>query len=334
MKEFKWLGILISSVTIFGLGLIFYFNATIEDDEELNYQALKLETKPKTVANNSDHLKLALNSPGIQVIKHSEKVNPFDGISEQEKRYGKLPLSALKNKLATDLSPVDRNYLEQKLAGVIDPNMDTSINEMLEDGFMDLSIENEGEGIDGAEQMGAPAIANSRMNSAIRIAGLREDKTSITKIIDLATHFNAEEDTLRAAYEALGYIGGSEAVSFLQNQFNKQDNPFLKSELILSLTTAGSASNVEEYLKLLFNKDIDLKNSAITALGELKEERAIDPFRQVFKASDYSSQVLIVQAAYKINTPSSKYFLTELSKTHKTLVDSLSNIDDEDESEG
>jgi HEAT repeat protein len=253
-------------------------------------------------------------------LKHDSAANSLSNHSSSglDEKYDELSTSELVSLLASDLTDIERNYLEHLLAESSDEEVDSVLGEMVDDGFMDLSLDgdefNENEGEEFL------IAATNRMNSAIRVSGLRGKTSAIGNIIDIASHHNAEESTVRACYEALGYLGTKASLDYLSSELKSQKNPFLKSEIILSLSTGGNTSNIDLYLSYLKNRDPDLRNSAIVALGEAGEERAVEPFGKIFSTTDSSSRVLIVQALNKINSASAHNLLDQISKSHPQLI--------------
>lgn len=243
--------------------------------------------------------------------------------SNLEQKYVGLSIREILTKLASDLPDIDRNYLEHLLAFSQDQEIDETLDEMIDDGFMDLSLT--GEEFNEEQGAGYLSAATNRMNSAIRVTGLRGNSSAVGSIIDIASHHNADESTLRVCYESLGYLGTQESTDFLKSELTQQTNPFLKSEIILSLSTTGNTDNIDLYLSYLTSQDTDLRNSAIVALGEAQEERAIQPFAKIFSSTEYSSRVLIVQALQKIDTGNARDLLEQISKNYPHLVQSGSD---------
>ncbi len=260
-------------------------------------------------------------SPTDQKPNIKKESNPAPDeapLSELEKKYGKLSAEDILRLLASNLSDIDRNYLEHLLAQSQDQDMDETLHEMIDDGFIDLSLESE----DLSEEGGAEFMdaAVRRMNSAIRVAGLRGQTSTVPNIIEIASHYNADESTVRTCYEALGYLSTKAGQDFLSAQLKEQQNPFLKSEIILSLSTTGNRDNIKLYLSYLKSRDTDLRNSAIVALGDAREEQAVEPFADIFNSTDHSSKVLIVQALNKIDSAPSRDLLEQIAKTHPQLI--------------
>jgi len=265
------------------------------------------------------HLTNGLGGSQKEIQQNAQSAGKNDNITIKDPK-------AIIRKLASKLTDVERNKLEHDLASSEEEGVDEMVSEMLEDGFMDLSVDE-----DGDDGITVPGIANARMNSAIRVAGLRGDESAVDNIIGLASHEKAEESTVRASYEAMGYIGNDKAKSYLNKELNSQTNPFLKSEIILSLSTANDTSNIDKYLRYLNGNDPDLRNSAIIALGSAKENRAVEPFGNIFPRTNRSSQVLIVQALYKIDTGDAQNLLEKLKKTHAKLVQGLASQEGQEE---
>lgn len=320
-------------LTVFFVGWIFLKEDTKQASLSSNQPASAINESKEDFSQTGESVtqptKAVISSGSRIQSKQASASNLLAHSDEFEKKYGGLSSREIVVLLATKLSAVERDYLENLLAQTRGREIDRMLEEMIDDGFMDLSLT--GEELPKNEAEGFKEAATNRLNSAIRVMGLRGNSTTVGTIIDIASHYNAEESTVRASYEALGYLGTSQGVAFLSSELNTQKNPFLKSEIVLSLTTAGSSSNIDRYLSYLNSSHTDLRNSAIVALGAAKEERAVAPFSKMFSEAHYSSKILIVQALGKINSGSARDLLNEISKNYPDLVPSSSQSEDSEE---
>lgn len=217
----------------------------------------------------------------------------------QENIHGEV--SALINELTDpELSEVERNHIEHMLGSKKDKNIDKKIRIMLEDGLLDLSDQNR--------------TVTARLMSAIRIAGLRSDAKSVSDIIKICSLPQINEDVRTAGYEALGYIGTETATEYLRNELSLGQEGFLQSQLVLSLGTAGDRKSSQQFLSYLNYPDPDLRDSAIIALGKIKEVRAVPKFKELYKKTTEPSKVLIVQALRDIGSSDAFEVLNKIFK--------------------
>ncbi len=235
-------------------------------------------------------------------------------LSDLKSKFSQLCPKGIIQLFSSDLSSMERNYLEHLLAKSQQEEVDGLLDGMLEDAFVDLSTKEEE--LNAIEDAVFLAASTNRMNSIIRAIGLRGNTDAVGNIIDIASHHNAEESTIRICYEAIGYLGTEKGKRFLLSELRKRKNPIIKSEIVLSLTKAGGAASVKRYLSYLKSRNPDLRNSAIVALGESKDEKAVDAFSKLFFTTSYSSQVLIVQALKKIGSDSSQNLLKRISQSY------------------
>lgn len=236
-------------------------------------------------------------------------------VSELDRKYKRHKTKEILQLFSADLSSNERDYLENVLAQSKDQQIDKLLDKMMHDGYLNLTT-----GRKDTEDSVFQAAATNRMNSAIRVTGKRGNKEAVGEIIDIASHQKVKESTLRACYLALGYLGTTQAKSYLRGQLRRQKNPFLKSVIIRSLTRAGSSGNTELYVSLLRSHDTDLRNSAIVALGDSKADAAVAPFGKMFARTSHSSKILIVKALKKIGTVQAEELLEKLSDTYPDLT--------------
>ncbi len=213
----------------------------------------------------------------------------------------KEKVSALINRLADpELSVVERNRIEHVLGASKDKKIANKIRLMLEDGFLDLS-----------DQSGT---GKERLMSAIRIAGLRADGASVDNIIHICTHAGADEDVRMSGYEALGYIGDDTSRQFLRKELSYGREGFVQSQIVLSLASAGDSKSSGQFISYLKSSDPDLRDSAIIALGRIKETSAVKEFKKMYEATTQSSRVLIAQALKDIDSPDANALMEQLTK--------------------
>ncbi len=198
------------------------------------------------------------------------------------------------------ISAVERNHIEHELGSLQDRALDETIRTMLEDGLLDLA-DKSGTGIE-------------RLVSAIRIAGLRSDTASVNSIIQICSHPEATEEMRMAAYEALGYMRTAEAKVFLREELSHEQDGFVLSQIVLSLGIAGDSESSSRFLEYLKSPDPDLRDSAIIALGSIKEERAVPEFKKIYGNSADSSKVLILQALKDIGNSGASALIQQLAK--------------------
>ncbi len=259
---------------------------------------------------DGEYLVQAKNKRGLESSKGEEL--PVSELNRKYRRHKKREILQL---FSADLPGYERDYLENILAQVKDQQIDKLLDRILHDGYLNLTTG--GENNEGSVFQTA---ATKRLNSAIRVTGKRENKEAVGDIIDIASHQNVKESTLRACYEALGYLQTNQAKSYLRGQLNRQKNPFLKSIIIHSLTRAGSPLNTDLYVSLLRSYDPDLRNSAIVALGESGAEKAVDHFGKMFARTSYSSKILIVEALKKIGTVPAEELLEKLYDSYPDIA--------------
>jgi len=240
--------------------------------------------------------------PGISAVEGRKRVP-----SPKESKHGIVSghvhrkVSALINDLADpELSKVERNRIEHMLGSNQDKRIDKEIRMMLEDGLLDLSEQSR--------------TGMARLTSAVRIAGLRSDTKSVEGIINVCTHPEADEEVRMAGYEALGYMGTKNAKGFLRKELSLDQGRFLQSQIVLSLGTAGDTESSGQFLSYLNRPDPDLRDSAIIALGRIKEARAVLEFKEIYENTTGSSRVLIVQALKDIGSSDATDLLNEISK--------------------
>ena len=220
-----------------------------------------------------------------------------DGVSvrDQEK------IHVMINNLADPkISKVERNRIEHELGSSPEKAIDKEIRVMLEDGLLDLSNQS--------------GIGIERLISAIRIAGLRSDTDSLKDIIHICTHPEAREDVRMAGYETLGYMGTEEAKAFLREELSHGQDGFVRSQIVLSLGSAEDMESSSRFLTYLKSPDPDLRESAIIALGRVRDARAVPEFKKIYKDTTESSRVLILQALKDIGSPDANALMEQLTK--------------------
>ncbi len=240
--------------------------------------------------------------PGIDEIKSRKHMSfPEESnhaiVSESIHRKVNDLINALTD---PELPKVERNRIEHMLGSKQDNSINKEIRIMLEDGLLDLSDQNR--------------TGRARLISAIRIAGLRSDSKSIEGIINICTHPETNEDVRMAGYEALGYMGTETANEFLRKELSLGQSGFLQSQIVLSLGTSEDMESSQQFFSYLNNPDPDLRDSAIIALGKIKEVRAVPKFKDLYKKTTGSSRVLIVQALRDIGNSDATDVLNEISK--------------------
>lgn len=210
-------------------------------------------------------------------------------------------IKAMINNLADlNISRVERNRIEHELGSSPEKAINKEIRVMLEDGLIDLSDQS-GMGIE-------------RLISAIRIAGLRSDTDSLKDIIHICTHPESTEDVRMAGYEALGYMGTEEATAFLREELSHRQDGFVRSQIVLSLGSAEDMESSSRFLTYLKSPDPDLRESAIIALGRLRDARAVPEFKKIYEDTTESSRALIVQALKDIDSPDANALMQQLTK--------------------
>ena len=259
-------------------------------------------TRPGIKKSSVDMRKDMPQHPGISAVKGRKHVpSPKESKHRTVSGHIHRKVSALINDLANpELSKVERNRIEHMLGSNQDKRIAKEIGMMLEDGLLDLSEQSR--------------TGMARLMSAVRIAGLRSDTKSVEGIINICTHPEADEEVRMAGYEALGYMGTKNARGFLRKELSFGQSGFLQSQIVLSLGTAGDTESSGQFLSYLNRPDPDLRDSAIIALGRIKEARAVLEFKEIYKNTTGSSRVLIVQALKDIGSSDATDLLNEISK--------------------
>lgn len=199
-----------------------------------------------------------------------------------------------------NLTGVERNRIEHLLAAGPDENIDVKIRAMLEDGLVALS---------------EPETLNAgRLMSAVRVAGLREDKQAVDAIMQVCSHPNADEEIRLFGYEAFGYIATDGARQFLRQSFSTEPDEYLKSRIVLSLGISKDSASADRILPLLKSPDPDIRHSAIVALGKMLDNRAVEAFKIMYKDAQQPARVLIAKALKDIATDEAAAALREIEQ--------------------
>ena len=199
-----------------------------------------------------------------------------------------------------NLTGVERNQIEHLLAAGTDESIDVKIRAMLEDGLVALS---------------EPGTLNDgRLMSAVRVAGLREDKQAVDAIMQVCSHPNADEGIRLFGYEAFGYIATDGARQFLRQSFSTEPDEYLKSRIVLSLGISKDSASADRILPLLKSPDPDIRQSAIVALGKMQDQRAVAAFKNMYKDAQQPARVLIAKALKDIDTDEAAAALREIEQ--------------------
>ena len=107
----------------------------------------------------------------------------------------------------------------------------------------------------------------------------------------------------------------------LMKLLREREDESLQKNLISALVEMGTFS-AESFIELLeWVKDGSLQNIGITILGELRDERAVEPLTELLgETRDISLQETVLSALTKIGSPSVEPLIEQLSKAEYTSV--------------
>ena len=138
--------------------------------------------------------------------------------------------------------------------------------------------------------------------------------TESTRAADVSGSMKYRGNTqlMRAAAEALGRIGGEEAISVLSAVVDTSGNDFLKSTAIKALGLTRDERAIPVLSKMLSDENLGVRMSSISAIGEIGDPAALNVLEPVLN-SDARSDVKYktIEAIAKTDDPISWQIITD-----------------------